>query len=65
MHDVEGTEKKDFSEYLESNMRIWDYNIKMGNKESSFVLHLILPYNKRQSGIFGKFNGFILHKNNK
>ena len=44
-------------------MCLWDGNNKMDIKGSSFVLDLIIHYNTEKSGIFGKANDVILHKN--
>ena len=44
-------------------MCLWDGNIKMDIKGSSFVLDLIIHYNTGKSGIFGKAIEVILHKN--
>ena len=55
--------QKVLMEYMERNMRKWDDNIKMDIKESSFVSKLTSSYNMGQSGIFGKFNDVIVHKN--
>ena len=39
-HDVEGNEAQDIKEYQEINMRLWDCNIEMDDKETSFVFRL-------------------------
>ena len=46
-------------------MRLWDDNIRMDIKRTSFVLDSILHYNTGQRRIFGKANEVILHKNYK
>ena len=46
-------------------MSIWDDNIKIDMKETSFVLDLILYYNTGQSGNFVNVNDIILNRNNK
>ena len=46
-------------------MCLWDVNIKMDIKETSFVLDLILHYNTGKSGIFEKVIEVIVYKNNK
>jgi hypothetical protein len=38
---------------------MWYVNNEMDIKETGFVLYLTLQYSTKQSGIFGKVNGFV------
>jgi hypothetical protein len=62
---LKGLKQKILNEYLERNMSILDYNIKIDNRETIFSSRLISAVHLEQILIIGNVNAVILHMNGK